>query len=234
MIQKDELIKIIVDEGLNAFEVRQTPKINDNTIVLKEINDMIRFCKVNDIKNIFYDYIFLDKENYIIDDEIQENIEKDIYQLIKKEIEEHNKMVETIDFTRPVLLNTFIVFQGNLICILDSDYWHEEVNLMNAEDTIEYLQENYEYILEQKENEREERLEMVKGELKEYMLNDETFLICSNKSLRRNYAENLIKNRNVKKYLEPFVSEYSGQVAITTLVMFVEVVWAEFKNRRFN
>ena len=51
-------------------------------------------------------------------------------------------------------------------------------------------------------------------------------------SLRRNYAETLIKNRNTKKYLEPFVNEYSGRVAITSLVMFVEVVWVEFRNRR--
>lgn len=52
--------------------------------------------------------------------------------------------------------------------------------------------------MEQKENERQEKLELVKNELREYMLNDETFLICSNKSLRRNYAETLIKNRNLK------------------------------------
>lgn len=232
MVQEEELRKKIEEEGLNVFEVYQAGKINDNTIILKDINDMIRFCKINDIKNLFYNYIFLDKEDYIIGDKLQDDIENEIYKLIKEEIKEHNKKVEIIDFTRPVMLNVSTIFQDNLVSILESDYWNEEINLMNAEDTIDYLQENYEDILEQKEIERQEKLELLKSELKEYILKDETFSICSNKSLRRNYAETLIKNRNTKKYLEPFVNEYSGQVAITSLVMFVEVVWAEFRNRR--
>lgn len=233
MVQEQELIKLIEDEGLNLFEVRQNPKINDDSIVMKEVNDLIKFCKINGIKNLFFNYVFLDKEEFIISDEAQEEIEKDVYKLIKKEIKEHNKRVETIDFTRPVILNISTFFEKNLVCVLENDYWHEEINLLDAEDTIEYLQENYEDILEQKEIERQEKLELLKSELKEYILRDETFSICSNKSLRRNYAETLIKNRNMKKYLEPFVNEYSGQVGITSLVMFVEVVWAEFRNRRY-
>lgn len=233
MVQQEELVKIIEEEGLSAFEVLQTPKISDSTIVLKELSDIVRFCKMNDIRNLFYNYIYLDKDDYIIHDEIQEDIEKDIYKLIKKEIKEHNKRVETIDFTRPVMLKISTIFQNILVCILESDYWHEEINLLTAEDMVDYLQENYEDVLEQKENERQEKLEQIKNELREYMLNDETFLICSNKSLRRNYAETLINNKKVKKYLEPFISEYSREVSITSLVMFVEVVWAEYRNRRY-
>lgn len=234
MIQQEELAKKIEDEGINVFNVECGLNLTrENAIRLKEVDELIRFCKINEIKNIFYLYIFFHKEDYIVSDEMQEDIEKDIYKLIKKEIKEHNKRVETIDFTRPAFLDVFCMFNDKSVCVLENDNWDEEINLMKAEDLIEYLQENYEDILEQKENEREEKLELLKGELKEYMLNDETFLICSNKSLRRNYAETLIKNKKVKKYLEPFISEYSGQVAITSLVMFVEVVWAEFRNRRY-
>lgn len=233
MVQQEELIKIIKDEGLNAFEVYKIPKIDDDsTILFKELNEFVRFCKINDLKNVFYTYIYLEKEEYIISEELQEQIEKYIYKLIKKEIKEHNNMVETVDFTRPIMLNTFSIFQGSVVCNLESDYWNEEINLMKAENRLEYLQEKYKDILDQKENEREEKLEELKNELKEQMLNDETFLICSNKSLRRNYAETLIKNKKMKKYLEPFLSEYSGQVSIIALAMFVEVVWAQYKNRR--
>ena len=73
------------------------------------------------------------------------------------------------------MLNVSTIFQDNLVSILESDYWNEEINLMNAEDTIDYLQENYEDILEQKEIERQEKLELLKSELKEYILKDETF-----------------------------------------------------------
>ena len=78
MVQQEELVKIIEEEGLSAFEVLQTPKISDSTIVLKELSDIVRFCKMNDIRNLFYNYIYLDKDDYIIHDEIQEDIEKDI------------------------------------------------------------------------------------------------------------------------------------------------------------
>lgn len=233
MIQKEEFIKKIEEEGLYAFEVYQTLKIKENTIVFIEISDMIRFCKINDIKNLFYNYIYLDKDEYIIDDELQEEIEKDIYKLIKKEIKEHNKIVENIDFTRPVMLNIFTIFQGNLVCILESDNWDEEINLLNAEGMIKYLQENYEDILEQKENERQEKLEIIKEELRQYMLEDENFLICTNKDLRRNYAEMLMKNKKMKKYLEPFKYSHSDEIWAQSLVMFIEVVWAEFRNRKY-
>ena len=233
MVQEQELIKLIEHEGLNLFEVRQNPKINDDAIVMKEVNDLIKFCKINDIKNLFYNYIFLDKEEFIISDEAQEKIEKDIYKLIKKEIKEHNKRVETIDFTRPIILNISTIFENNLVCVLENDYWHEEINLLDAEDTIEYLQENYDEILEQKEAEKEEKLELLKNELKQYMLEDENFLICTNKDLRKNYAEMLMKNKKMKKYLEPFKYSHSDGIWVQSLVMFVEVVWAEYRNRRY-
>ena len=57
MVQQEELVKIIEEEGLSAFEVLQTPKISDSTIVLKELSDIVRFCKMNDIRNLFYNYI---------------------------------------------------------------------------------------------------------------------------------------------------------------------------------
>lgn len=233
MVQQEELVKIIEEEGLSAFEVLQTPKISDSTIVLKELSDIVRFCKMNDIRNLFYNYIYLDKDDYIIHDEIQENIEKDIYKLIKKEIKEHNKRVETIDFTRPVMLKISTIFQNTLVCILESDYWHEEINLLTAEDMVDYLQENYEDVLEQKEAEKEEKLEMLKNELKQYMLEDENFLICTNKDLRRNYAEMLMKNKKMKKYLEPFKYSHGDGIWVQSLVMFVEVVWAEYRNRKY-
>lgn len=123
MVQQEELIKIIKDEGLNAFEVYKIPKIDDDsTILFKELNEFVRFCKINDLKNVFYTYIYLEKEEYIISEELQEQIEKYIYKLIKKEIKEHNNMVETVDFTRPIMLNTFSIFQGSVVCNLESDY----------------------------------------------------------------------------------------------------------------
>ena len=45
MVQEQELIKLIEHEGLNLFEVRQNPKINDDAIVMKEVNDLIKFKK---------------------------------------------------------------------------------------------------------------------------------------------------------------------------------------------
>lgn len=75
MVQQEELIKIIKDEGLNAFEVYKIPKIDDDsTILFKELNEFVRFCKINDLKNVFYTYIYLEKEEYIISEELQEQI----------------------------------------------------------------------------------------------------------------------------------------------------------------
>ncbi|WP_252235935.1 hypothetical protein [Clostridium sp. ZS1] len=34
--------KLIKDEGVNYFEVRQNRKINDNAIIMKEVKDLIK------------------------------------------------------------------------------------------------------------------------------------------------------------------------------------------------
>ena len=74
MVQQEELVKIIEEEGVSAFEVLQTPKISDSTIVLKELSDIVRFCKMNDIRSLFYNYIYLDKDDYKFVNAILDNV----------------------------------------------------------------------------------------------------------------------------------------------------------------
>lgn len=230
MIREKELLERLEQEGLYAFNAMMTSKaIDEGVIKFDEFEEFMRFIKLNNIKNIFYFYIYLNKEDFLISDELQLGIESDIYKLIKQDIEEYNEKIESFDFTRPERLLVFCLYNDKLVWVVLQDFWDEENNLMKAEEMVDYFQENYEYILEQKEIEREEKLELLKDELREYMLNDDNFKICTNRELRRNYGRTLEKNKKMRKYLEAF-SDYGNHLASQTFLMFIEVVWAEYKN----
>jgi len=231
MIQKEELLKRLEEEGLYAFNAMITVKdIEEGSIKFDEFDEFMNFIKLNDIKNIFYFYIYLEKEDFLINDELQSEIENDIYKLIKKDIKQHNEKIESFDFTRPESLYVFCIYNTKLVWVTLDDFWDEDNNLMKAEEMIDYLQENYEDILEQKELERQTKSKLLKDELKKYMFNDENFKICTNKDLRKNYAQMLIKNKKLAKYLKAFTNGDSRRFPTPAVVMFVEVAWAEYKN----
>lgn len=114
---------------------------------------MIRFCKVNNIKNVFYTYGYYDKEDFIINDELEEEFEEEIYSLMQKGIKVYNRKVEKIDFSRPHILIAFVIFEGYNITFIDDDSWIEECGVVEAHQKIEELKEKYEekiYELEKK------------------------------------------------------------------------------------
>ena len=105
MILSRELEELFSKEELFCFEREGLITDYDKvSIALKkgDISEFIRFCKVNNIKNVFYTYGYYDKVDFIIGDEFEEELEEEIYSLMQNDIKVHNKQVEKIDFSRPI------------------------------------------------------------------------------------------------------------------------------------
>lgn len=247
MILSRELEEVFSKEELFCFATEGLITDYDKvSITLKkgDIGELIRFCKVNNIRNVFYTYGYYDKVDFIIGDEFEEEFEEEIYSLMQKDIKVHNRNVEKIDFSRPNILIAFTIFEGYNVTFIEDDSWIEECGVVEAHQKIEELKEKYEekiYELEEKqaeieakENEKKEKeLQGLREEFKAFLLNDDEFKISTNQRLRRLFSHNLFKRTDTKKYQVLFekknLYEESYYIDITRVFNFVEVVWREYK-----
>ncbi|WP_195429269.1 hypothetical protein [Clostridium sp. D46t1_190503_E9] len=251
MILSRELEELFSKEELFCFETEGLITDYDKvSIALKkgDISELIRFCKVNNIKNVFYTYGYYDKVDFIIGDEFEEELEEEIYSLMQNDIKVHNKQVEKIDFSRPNILIVFTIFEGYNITFIEDENWIEEHGVVEAYQKIEELKGKYEekiYELEEKQAEmeaiekakKEKELKDLREEFKEFLLNDDEFKMSTNQRLRRSFSHNLFKRTDTKKYEVLFekknLYEDSYYVDITRVFNFVEVVWREYKSNLY-
>ncbi len=227
MLRKNNLSKRILEEGFYGFEVETI--ISEYALVLSEsdIDELFKFCKLNNIRNIFYSFTYNDIEDFLIDEDKQEEIEPEKYRLIKKEIKEHNDKLKVIDFKRPIKLCIFCIYENKYIAVKLEDNWHLEEGIFEADEMIDLFLDNHWEVIIDIEAAEEEKMETLKEQLREYMLKDDKFKVCTNKGLREIYWNELYKNKEMKQYFEPFI--YDRKIATRALNMFVDSVWIECK-----
>lgn len=247
MILSKELEELFAKEELFCFETEGLISDYDKvSIALKKGNicEMIRFCKLNNIKNVFYTYGYYDKADFIISDEFEDEFDEEIYSLMKNDIKAHNDKVEKMDFSKPNILIAFVIFEGYNVTFIDDCNWMEEYEIVEAYEKIEELKEKYEEKiceLEERqaeikamENEKKEKeLEGLKEEFREFLLNDDEFKMSTNQRLRRSFSHNLFKRTDATKYKPLFEKKnlYDDGyfIDIMRVFNFVEIVWREYK-----
>ena len=239
MILEEELKNIMAKEGINCFNVNVTKDSFEPSLILLEknnIDELIRFMKVNNIKNVFYTYLVIDKDYFIIDDELideYEDISDDIYSLISKDIEEYNIRIEQLDFSKPIEIQIFCTYDSHYISINDYDSWCEDADIMPADEKVQSLIDNYKNIIDENKKIIEINKETLKDEFKNYVLNDVEFKNCTNQQLRRNYICHLVFQREEAKKYAPVFYRYGTVLDYQVCVYFIEMMWKEYKSQ-FN
>lgn len=70
IVSREALVKMIEDSGFYGIEVENSFEddvINKITMKSKDINDIFKFARENDLHTIFYGYYYYDKDFYTID-----------------------------------------------------------------------------------------------------------------------------------------------------------------------
>jgi hypothetical protein len=229
MISEEDVKNIMASEGINCFNVTGSKDSFEKSMLLlekKDMSELLRFMKSNNIKNAFYIYSYYDEDYFLIDEELTDKFEEDIYSLIEKGIEQHNKQIEKLDFSKPVEITIFCIYESRYIAINDYDYWCDELGA--KERLMDLVYDNSDKI-DNVKNERKLNEEVLKEEFKNFILNDNEFKKCTNQRLRRDYMYLLFKRDDIKKYKQLFWKENGMLKDISIAVNFIEMLWKEYK-----
>lgn len=234
MITEEKLLSSIKNEGLYSFKIDSGLDI-DSLLVLSDntLDELIRFAKANNIKSVFYNYFYTYKDLYLID--LEEVIDEDLYNYANEDIINHNKKVENIDFKRPIGLVVFVIYENSKIGVEYFDNWLEAEEIIEPEEQLENLEKKYEQIIEEKRENKEKEFKDLKIRFEEYLLNDEEFLICTNKKLRNNYITNVFDKPGTSEYKCIFMKSVrfgSNEIDYFTLGLFIEMVWRKYKAKK--
>lgn len=236
MYSEDELIRIVEKEELDCFKLSFDYEDNEDIIMLEVgLEEIIKFAKERNIKELFYKFNYSSKEVLSITEEnmkrTMEKVDapyKEIWAVIKPTVDEYNDKVSKLDFSKPHSLLIFSLYQGQRIGMFETDLWFLENNVMLPEYALEnIISENKDvigkYILE-----KEDQSKIIKEEFYQYLLNDEKFHKCTNSSLRTTYKMELYKDKDHQKFKEAFIKGTDYQ-RYNQYAEFIEIVWKEYK-----
>jgi hypothetical protein len=226
MIQKNELECLIEKTGLVCFETEMSFEDDIHNIVYlknKDISELFKFAEANGIRAVFYCYNHYDKDLFRIDDEMLSEYDERLINAVKRGVVVYNKEVSMLDFSRPMRLYVYCVYQGCSISIILEDYWIEDMNIPTAEEKLDDLLEECDAVFEEITVEKKNEKETLRNRLKELILADSHFYECTNQKLRRTYILNLLQEKTefsnaFSFYIEP--------------IEFVEFIWKEYKSNK--
>lgn len=223
-----KLLEQLKEIGCKLFEANVSSyELKDSSIVFNDIQEYITFIKYNDIKSIFYNYQYYEKEEYIINGH---EVDEYIIKSVSKAIKERNSLINSLDFINtPRKLCVYALYQGKYVSYYFYNNWLEEMDIEKSSSFVEKLEYQYSEVLEKRRKEHCGEVLSLKNELKEIILNDFTFTICRSKELRTNYADNIRRDRKYKKYECCFAGGYKKGIYKTDFDFFIELTWAEYK-----
>jgi hypothetical protein len=227
MRTEKELLDMFKGSKLDSYKLN-TEFDGTNTIELMTIEDLIEFsCKQN-IRALFYNYAFIDEDALSITDDIISNLRLDEEDLsiLQDKFDDYNQRISELDFSKPVYLKVYCVYQGIVFYIREDDYWFIDQGFSFPETVcMELVTEHFEDIVIEKKN-KLQTITDARDKLREQILKDEEFHKCTNIELRRMYATKIFKNNEFNKSL--FYRE-KGRLYDITANTFIEHVWKEYK-----
>lgn len=246
MIAKEVLKDKISKAGINCFEIESCIEslLEKQTVCLEDgnLDDLVRFAICNEIRTIFYFYIYNDENYFLIDEDDILEFDKEILELMKQYIIEHNTKVSQLDFNRPTGVYMFCLYEGHYVVVGEQDNWIGDLGILSAEEIIDELREKFEEEIEEKYQEKMKRdqkeyeakvqehikaTEDLRSEFKNYLLNSDEFKLCTNKKMRDDFIYLLLEKEENKKFKKIFTRDGFFHIANTR--GFVDMVWKEYK-----
>lgn len=231
IVSREALVKMIEDSGFYGIEVENSFEddvINKITMKSKDINDIFKFARENDLHTIFYGYYYYDKDFYTIDlKKFEEKYDREVVDMMKKDVIEYNKKVNSIDFEKPIILVVYCIYNGCSITVELYDEWIEKENILAGHEKMDLIfeqnQEKLESYIDKKEKQRDIELE----NLKQIIFQDEQFKKSTNKNLRTDYIYKFLEKN--PDYSELF--NYGNGVRFNAY-KWIDIIWREYKDNK--
>lgn len=226
MKTEQELLKQFKEENLNLYRLKDFIQ-NENKIELDSIEELIRFAHNNNINNMFYFYYYLNGRELLIDEKVVNKfrINQETITILENEFMEYNKNIVKLDFSNPVGVTVYCVFDGIIFKVDESDCIIG-IDIEAPEEACQKIIKKHLEKIKEYEKENSVDIQGQREQLKEEILNDKEFHRCTNGSLRTSYANRVIRKNDVNRKL--FMKE-SGEWYDIPINDFIELLWREYK-----
>ena len=224
IINREELLKLINDNGLYGIETENNSDIKQILMKSGKIDDIVKFAKDNNINTIFFEYYYYNKEYFKIElEKFEEKYPEEIINIMKNDIIEYNNKIDKIDFETPIKLLVYCIYNGYSIAIEQKDEWGEgyKESIVSGEEQMKIFFEKHQERLENYITEKEKQKETELERLKQIIFKDEQFQRSTNKELRYAYINAFLKKNS--KYLQLFGDHGIGAYR------WIETIWREYK-----
>lgn len=233
MIRENDLLSF-QNENLKFVRVKNL-KIGNFLVDTDSECDFIKLLG-EDTKYLFYEYLYYNKEDLIIDDEAIEKFKEYNKEIasnldnINDDIECYNQNIESQDFEEPYELRMYAKSNDIGFSYNAENLWIDDAGIcLDRNIALEILanqgfNDNFEI---ESEERKKERIKEVKLKLADFIYNDDRFALCTNSKLRSAYALKLAEDRS--DLMLPFKSK-CGHMYLGYLENFVEMVWKCKKN----
>ena len=224
IINREELLKLINDNGLYGIETENNSDIKQILMKSGKIDDIVKFAKDNNINTIFFEYYYYNKEYFKIElEKFEEEYPEEIINIMKNDIIEYNNKIDKIDFETPIKLLVYCIYNGYSIAIEQKDEWGEgyKESIASGEEQMKIFFEKHQERLENYITEKEKQKETELERLKQIIFKDEQFQRSTNKELRYAYINAFLKKNS--KYLQLFGDHGIGAYR------WIETIWREYK-----
>lgn len=227
MQTEQELLKQFKEENLNLYRLKDFIQI-ENKIELDNIEELIKFAHNNSIKDMFYFYYYLVCHELLINEKVVNKfrINQETIMILEKEFMEYNKNIVKLDFSNPVGVTVYCVFNG-IVFEVDENDCVVGIDIESPEEACQKIIKKHFEKVKAYEEENSVDIQEQRKQLKEEILNDKEFYRCTNVSLRTSYANRVIRKNDVNRKL--FMKE-SGEWYDIPINDFIELLWREYKD----
>ena len=199
IVNKEKLLKMIEDNGFYGIETENSSNANQISIKSRKIEDVFKFAKDNNIKTIFFEYYYYNKEYFKIElEELKDEYPEEVINIMINDINEYNNKIDTINFETPIKLLVYCIYNGYSVLIEQKDEWGEgyKESIVSGKEQMEIIFSKYQERLEDYLTEKEQQKELELEKLKQFMFEDEQFQRSTNKELRYAYISNFLKKNS--------------------------------------
>lgn len=204
-----------IDRG-EAFSI-----IGENTL-----DDLIGFAKKTGASIVMIDAVYLDKESYEIDLELEEDVS-----FLQKDVDDFNDSLESMDFTKPYDVFLYFFYEGAPFGIRYHNSELVELASMSARDRIGQFQEEHEDDMRKMIEERQRKICEMEDSLLEQIADNQDFQVCTNQASRVDFLKRFLdrpENREARELLQ----DRYGFIPASTLKGFGDRAWAIVKARK--
>lgn len=234
----DRIKKIFDSKKYKVYKVNIGLEIVKTGIQFANYERLQEFMDDNDITTLFLAEYYDAPDDYLIsEDTLRKSniyINDSIFELIKNDIEKHNRNIMKINFDIASAAIIACLFEGKYCFVyLENDKEFDENILVDPQEKLIEICDNNMNSIEKRSKEDKKQMEELKKDVKEFIINDKEFLLCTNKQLRKNYTRILFKQRLDKKKYKLLMDHWVSNAPVgvyTDAIDFVEMIWNELKN----